>query len=196
MELSERFDQALVMANHLHRQQRRKGTGTPYVGHLLAVSSLVLECGGDEDTAIAALLHDAVEDQGGQATLAAIREQFGPRVADLVEACSDSDDHPKPPWRGRKEAYLAHLEHADEATRLISCADKVHNARCILRDYLELGEELWPRFRGGGREGSLWYYRAMAEVFGRLGPRRLAVELDELVTRIEGLADGGGPVAE
>lgn len=191
-ELTERYDQALALANQLHRAQRRKGTGTPYVGHLLAVSSLVLECGGDEDAAIAALLHDAVEDQGGRATLAAIREQFGPRVAELVDACSDCDDHPKPPWRDRKDAYLAHLEHADDATRLISCADKVHNARCILRDYLELGEALWPRFKGGGREGSLWYYRAMAEVFLRLGPHRLATELDELVTRIESLAEGAG----
>ena len=190
MELTERYDRALQLANHLHRQQRRKGTGTPYVGHLLAVSSLVLECGGDEDAAIAALLHDAVEDQGGPATLALISDEFGPRVAELVAACSDSDTIPKPPWRERKEAYLAHLEHADDATRLISCADKVHNSRCIVRDLLELGEELWPRFKGGGRDGSLWYYRSMADIFLRLGPHRLAVELDELVTRMERLAEG------
>ncbi|WP_119313948.1 HD domain-containing protein, partial [Calidithermus terrae] len=147
--LSERFKDALGLAFELHMGQRRKGTDVPYLAHLLAVSAIVLEHGGGEDEAIAALLHDAAEDQGGRETLERIRRRFGERVAAVVEGCTDAWEEPKPPWRGRKEAYLAHLPGADAATRLVSCADKLHNARAVLADYRRLGEGLWARFQGG-----------------------------------------------
>jgi GTP pyrophosphokinase len=185
--LSARFDDALALAHRLHRHQGRKGSDVPYVAHLLAVTAIVLEHGGDEDEAIAALLHDAVEDQGGPATLATIRAAFGDRVATIVEDCSDTDETPKPPWRVRKEVYLAHLEHADASALLVSCADKLHNARCTLRDLRTVGNTVWTKFRGGGREGTLWYWRAALDLFARRGPVALATELEEVVREIEGL---------
>jgi len=191
MILSEAFDEALAFAHGLHRRQGRKGSDTPYIAHLLAVCSIVLENGGSEAAAIAALLHDAVEDQGGLETLAAIRDRFGEEVAEIVAGCSDCLGHPKPPWRERKEAYLAHLATASPEVRLVSCADKVHNARSVVRDYKALGEALWPRFKGGGRDGSLWYYRAGTDEFLRGGPLPLANELDALVTEMERLAADG-----
>lgn len=148
------------MAFDLHREQTRKGSGAPYVAHVLGVSSLVLEYGGDEDCAIAALLHDAVEDQGGAAALEQIGV-FGSRVTAIVVACSDSMGEPKPPWRDRKEAYIRHLPSASADAQLVSACDKLHNARAILSDYRVLGEALWSRFTGG-REGVLWYYQAVA----------------------------------
>jgi (p)ppGpp synthase/HD superfamily hydrolase len=183
-QLSERFDQAMVYASQLHRTQLRKGTTIPYVSHLMGVASLVLEHGGDEDEAIAALLHDAVEDQGGQQTLAEIRRRFGDRVADIVYACSDADVTPKPPWRERKEAYLAHLRGATPSARLVSAADKLHNARAILSDYRAYNDELWTRFNSS-RDENLWYYRSLADVFGDCGEPRLAAELDRVVSELE-----------
>jgi (p)ppGpp synthase/HD superfamily hydrolase len=186
--LGERFRSALVLAFELHRGQVRKGSkGIPYVGHLLGVAAIVIEDGGDEDEAIAALLHDAPEDQGGEATLARIRSEYGERVGAIVEACTDTLENPKPPWRERKGRYLAHLEEAPEEVLRVSLADKVHNARAILADYREVGEELWSRFRGT-REESLWYYRTLAEVFSRRRPGRLADELRHTVDEIEALA--------
>jgi (p)ppGpp synthase/HD superfamily hydrolase len=161
--LTSRYRDALALAFELHQAQVRKGSGVPYVAHLLGVSSLVLEHGGDEDEAIAALLHDAVEDQGGPPTLARIAAAFGARVAAIVEGCSDSMGEPKPPWRARKEHYLAHLAGASASTRLVSSCDKLYNARTILAD-LRAGAQVWDRFTGG-REGSLWYYRAVADEF-------------------------------
>ena len=190
MILSDRFDEAVALAHHLHRAQRRKGGDIPYLAHLLGVTALVLEYGGDEDEAIAALLHDAVEDQGGAATLALIRDQFGERVAEIVDGCSDTDQVPKPPWHERKVAYLAHLEHASDSMRLVSLADKIHNARALVRDYQRIGEELWPRFKGGGRDGTLWYFRAAADLFGRLGPAEPAAEFAMLVSELERLTAG------
>lgn len=184
--LSERFEEALQYATQLHAGQRRKGSGVPYVSHLLAVSALVLEHGGEEDEAIAALLHDAVEDQGGRPTLERIRQRFGETVARLVESCSDSDSVPKPPWAERKQRYLAHLRQADERVRRISCADKLHNARCVLADYRQVGEDLWSRFTGS-RAQTLWYYRALADTFMDLGPRPLAEELARTVRELEDL---------
>ena len=181
-----RFEQALAYAAHLHTQQTRKGTDIPYIAHLLSVAGLVLEYGGDEDTAIAALLHDAAEDQGGAATLTAIREKYGAGVAEIVEHCSDTLITPKPPWRKRKEAYLAHLAGAGDAVRLVSTADKVHNARAILADYRVHGEAVWSRF-GGGRAGTLWYYRALVTALRRAGGGVLVDELDRVVTEIEQL---------
>ena len=188
--LGERFRSALVLASELHRGQVRKGAkGIPYVGHLLGVASIVIEDGGDEDEAIAALLHDAPEDQGGAATLARIRSEYGERVGAIVEACTDTLENPKPPWRERKERYIAHLEEAPEDVLRVSLADKVHNARAILADYREVGEELWSRFRGS-REESLWYYRTLADVFSRRRPGPLADELRRTVDEIEALALG------
>ena len=186
--LGERFRSALVLAFELHRGQVRKGSKRiPYVGHLLGVAAIVIEDGGDEDEAIAALLHDAPEDQGGEPTLARIRSEYGERVGAIVGACTDTLENPKPPWRERKGRYLAHLEEAPEEVLRVSLADKVHNARAILADYREVGEELWSRFRGT-REESLWYYRALAEIFSRRRPGRLADELRHTVDEIEALA--------
>jgi (p)ppGpp synthase/HD superfamily hydrolase len=185
--LGERFQRALGLALELHRDQVRKGPKRiPYVAHLLGVASIVLEDGGDEDEAIAALLHDGPEDRGGGATLERIRAEFGERVAAIVEGCSDTLEQPKPPWRARKERYLGHLEEAPPDVLHVSLADKVHNARAILGDYREVGEELWSRFRGT-REESLWYYRALAELFSRRRPGPLAEELARTVDEIEAL---------
>jgi (p)ppGpp synthase/HD superfamily hydrolase len=188
--LGDRFRRALVFAFDLHREQVRKGSkGIPYVGHLLGVASIVIEGGGDEDEAIAALLHDGPEDQGGRATLDRIRKEFGDRVADIVDGCSDTLEDPKPPWRERKEAYLAHLEEAPPEVLRVSLADKLHNARAILSDYREVGEELWSRFNGT-REESLWYYKSLVEIFARRWPGPLAEELATTVNEIEALAGG------
>jgi len=191
MTLSARFEEALVYAAQLHADQARKGTTIPYVAHLLGVASIVLEQGAGEDEAIAALLHDAVEDQGGEATLAEIGRRFGPRVAEIVDACTDARTTPKPPWRERKQAYIAHLHHATASVRLISAADKLHNARAILRDYRAIGESLWTRFNGG-KEGTLWYYRALVEALQAAGPTPLVEELDRVVSEIEKLASEVG----
>ncbi len=145
--LTEQFDEALAYAAELHRNQTRKGEdGIPYVGHLLSVSSLVIEAGGSQTQAIAALLHDAVEDQGGPPTLAAIESRFGAEVAKIVSECSDTDEVPKPPWEERKQRYIDHLGEASDDTILVSLADKLDNARAILRDYRDCGDELWQRF--------------------------------------------------
>jgi (p)ppGpp synthase/HD superfamily hydrolase len=187
---SARFEEALVLASRLHAAQLRKGTKIPYVAHILGVAGIAIEYGADEDEAIAALLHDAVEDQGGAATLADIRRRFGDRVAGIVEGCTDADTVPKPPWRARKESYIAHLPGASPSVRLVSAADKLHNARAILRDYRELGERVWDRFNGG-RSGTLWYYRALVEAFRQVGATPLVEELARTVDEIERLAGAG-----
>ncbi len=184
---SVRFRDALTYACELHAAQRRKGTDIPYVAHLLAVASIALEHGASEDEAIAALLHDAVEDQGGRATGDEIRRRFGDAVADVVHACSDTDVEPKPPWRARKEAYIAHLSGAPRSVLLVSASDKLHNARSILADLRTAGDALWSRF-SGGRDGTLWYYRALVTTFQRLLPGPLTDELDRTVTALETLA--------
>lgn len=190
--LGPRFADALRFGFDAHAAQTRKGKRTPYVAHLLAVAALVIEHGGDEDTAIAALLHDAVEDQGGQAMLERIRGRFGDRVAGIVLECTDADVVPKPPWRARKENYVAAIPHKSAEARLVSLADKVHNAREILEDYRQDGEALWSRFNGG-REGTLWYYRALADAYRGRTPPGLYRALEETVTELERLA--GAPRA-
>jgi len=182
--LTRRFEQALLFATRKHAGQSRKGTPVPYVAHLMSVAGLVLETGGDEDLAIAALLHDVVEDCGGAPRLKEVRRRFGERVAHVVEGCTDSDTFPKPPWRKRKENYLEHLRTADADTRLVSVADKLHNARTILTDYRESGESIWERFQGR-REGTLWYYRALLNEFRRKKSNRLINELERVVTDLE-----------
>jgi (p)ppGpp synthase/HD superfamily hydrolase len=181
------FEVALGFAARLHSAQRRKGTDIPYVAHLLAVASLVLEHGGTEEEAIAALLHDAIEDQGGQATREVIARMFGEKVAAIVQGCSDTDVVPKPPWRARKEAYVAHVRRAPPSVRLVSAADKLHNARSILANYRELGDELWSRFNGG-KEGTLWYYRALVGAYRASGESTLVDELERVVVELERLA--------
>lgn len=186
--LSHRFEQAIGYAVRLHAGQKRKGTQIPYIAHLLGVASLVLEDGGDEDEAIAALLHDAVEDQGGKHTREEIRRRFGERVAEIVDGCTDTDRIPKPPWRDRKEQYIKHLQQATPAVRRVSLADKLNNARAILRDFRECGNTLWERFTGG-KEGTLWYYRALVEVFRETGSGPMVGELDRVVTELERVAN-------
>lgn len=171
----------------MHAGQARKASRIPYVAHLIGVASLVLEAGGDEDLAISALLHDVVEDCGGAPMLAKVRRQFGARVAKVVEGCTDADTYPKPPWRERKENYLSHLKHADADTRLVSAADKLNNVRSILGDYRQVGEFVWERFNGG-REGTLWYYRALLDEFLRHPPNRITEDLDLAVRELELLA--------
>jgi len=186
--LGPRFQEALWYAVTLHRGQYRKGTRIPYISHLLAVTGIVLEHGADEDVAIAALLHDAVEDRGGRETLRRIRRRFGLRVAEIVEQCSDTLNVRKPPWRRRKQAYLAHLLAASDEARLISLSDKLHNARMIVQDLRREGERVWRRF-GGGEDGTLWYYRSLVDVFRRSSaPADLVQELARLVSRMHTLA--------
>lgn len=183
--LSHRFEQALVYAHKLHRKQTRKGGNIPYISHLLSVAALVLENGGDEDEAIAALLHDAVEDQGGKATREVILNMFGERVTEIVDGCTDADTIPKPPWRERKEQYIARLRHASSSARRVALADKLHNARSILRDLSRDGEATWDKFKGG-KSGTLWYYRTVLEVFLESDPDSwLVQELNRVVGEFE-----------
>ncbi len=186
MPISPHFLEAVSYAAALHGNQRRKLSGEPYLAHLLAVAALVMEHGGSEDETIAALLHDAVEDQGGLATLAEIRRRFGEPVAEIVEGCTDTAENPKPPWRPRKEAYLARLQGASASVRLVSAADKLHNLRSILREYRRHGESIWSLFRGG-RQGTLWYYRAVVESLKQRGGNALVEELERAVTEFEQL---------
>jgi len=179
-----RFNEALQFAESAHQSQRRKGTTIPYVAHLLAVTAIVLEHGGDEDQAIAALLHDAVEDQGGLEMEKTIRTRFGDRVATIVMHCTDAVEEPKPPWRERKEVYLSKLPGKPREALLVSAADKLHNARSILADYRQIGEKLWIRFRGG-RDGTLWYYRGLADGFATSLPGSLATELSRVVSELD-----------
>jgi (p)ppGpp synthase/HD superfamily hydrolase len=154
---------------------------------LLAVAALVLEDGGSEDEAIAALLHDAIEDAGGERTRQEIRRRFGEKVVAIVEGCTDTDQLPKPPWLERKKQYLAHLHDASPEILRVSAADKLHNARSVLADFRRHGNTVWERFNGG-REGTLWYYRRLVQIFHEAGPSFLVEELDRVVTELERLA--------
>jgi (p)ppGpp synthase/HD superfamily hydrolase len=185
-ELSTRFDDALKMASSLHRTQMRKTTGVPYIAHLLGVTSLVLEEGGSEDMAIAALLHDAAEDQGGDAVLAEIAAAFGDEVARWVRQASDSFTLPKPPWESRKRHHLAEIPNADREARLIMLADKVYNARAILADHARVGSAVWDRF-SVPRERTVWYYEALLGVFERELSQVLYDTLSECVGRMKEL---------
>ena len=190
--LTRRFEEAFLYAAELHSTQVRKGSSVPYISHLMSVAGLTLEYGGGEDEAIAALLHDAVEDQGGEPTREEILKRFGPRVSGIVDGCTDTDQEPKPPWRPRKEEYIAHLRQAPLEVRLVSACDKLHNARSLVRDYRIYGEAIWSRF-SGKREGMLWYYRTLVGALGCDGIESLVAELDRVVTELEMLTDGRGP---
>ncbi len=181
--LGPRLQKAFRYAAEQHAGQTRKQTAVPYLSHLMAVTSLVLEGGGDEDMAIAALLHDVVEDCGGEPRLREVRRMFGARVAKIVEGCTDSFSDPKLPWMVRKTEYLKRLKHEDAETRLVSASDKLHNVRTVIADYRQDGESIWKRF-SGGREGTLWYYRALNDEFQKRRSNRttweLAIALREL----------------
>lgn len=181
-----RFESAMAFAHQVHKDQRRKGTGIPYIAHILGVTALAIEYGANEDEAIAALLHDAAEDGGGEATLAQIRAQYGEVVADIVLGCSDSlveDPEDKLPWLERKENYLAHLENASPSVCLVSAADKLHNVRSIMRDYREHGDDIWERFQGK-RDGTLWYYETVADTLLRRYRAQLTRDLQDEVDEL------------
>lgn len=186
-----RFESALVYANHVHQGQQRKGAGIPYMAHILGVAAIAMEYGAEEDEAIGALLHDAAEDGGGEARLAEIRARFGDAVGDIVLGCSDSlVEHPedKLPWRERKETYLAHIEQASDAVCLVSAADKLHNVRSIMRDLRLHGDDVWDRFQGK-RDGTLWYYDAVADALARRHHSALTRDLVREVEELLQLAD-------
>ncbi|MFZ0806492.1 MAG: HD domain-containing protein [Candidatus Sulfotelmatobacter sp.] len=184
--LGPRFLKAFLFAAEKHKHQTRKASSIPYVAHLMGVASLVLEAGGDEDLVIAALLHDIVEDCGGAPMLKEVRRRFGSRVAKVVDGCTDSDTYPKPPWRERKDKYIAHLKTENDDTRLVSAADKLNNVRSILSDYGVIGEDIWLRFNGG-REGTLWYYRTLLDEFLCRPPNRITRDLELAVNQLESL---------
>lgn len=187
--LGPRFLRAFEFAVKKHSGQMRKASTIPYIAHLMGVASLVLEAGGDEDLAIAALLHDVVEDCGGAPMLREVRRRFGSRVARIVDGCTDADTYPKPPWLERKQKYIAHLKEEGADTHLVSAADKLNNVRSIISDYRAIGESVWSRFNGG-REGTLWYYRTLRDEFLRHKPNRITLELELAVRELESLAEG------
>jgi (p)ppGpp synthase/HD superfamily hydrolase len=186
-QLTKRFLDALGYSFGLHRNQLRKATGVPYFAHIMGTTALVIENGGDEDEAIAALLHDSVEDQGGLPVLDEIRRLFGDRVAEIVDGCTDAYSIPKRPWRERKEIYLEKLASADLKTRRVSLADKLHNARCLLDTIIIDGEKTWSRFNGG-KQGTLWYYRSLVDVFNMTGSDAMTVEFTRVVHEIQNLS--------
>lgn len=189
-QLGQRFNAAFLYAAEKHATQKRKKTDVPYISHLMAVAALVLEAGGGEDEAIAALLHDVVEDCGGHPVLDEIRDRFGNRVAEIVDGCTDAYTIPKPPWKARKLEYLHHLREAGDGVRLVSAADKLHNVRTILADFRKDGDSVWERF-SGRRDGTLWYYRAVLDVLREGKQNRLVEELHRVVTELETLATRG-----
>ena len=177
--------EAFEFARLLHDGQLRKGTQTPYISHLMSVSSLVLESGGSEDEAISALLHDAVEDCGGLPVLEKIRQKFGDRIADIVNGCSEPEAKPKPPWRERKRAYIAQVASESDSVKRVACADKLHNLRSILTDYHSAGDRVWDRFHAD-KEGTLWFYQSMVETLRSFGDgMAVFIELEKRVADLE-----------
>jgi GTP pyrophosphokinase len=182
--LTDRFDQAFLYAHQLHAAQTRKGTPAPYIGHLMGVASIVLDDGGSEEEAIGALLHDAVEDQGGRERLEEIRRRFGDAVARIVEDCTDSWETPKRPWAERKRQYVDHARQLDASSLRVSAADKVHNAYAILRDLRNVGETVWARFNAAP-DDVLSYYESLVRAYREAGGGRLVDELDRIVRGIQ-----------
>lgn len=190
--LTGQFSKALVYAELKHHNQVRKGGNIPYFGHLLSVAGLVINDGGSEDQAIAAVLHDCVEDAGGAPTLDEIRKNFGEGVATIVDECSDTDVEPKPPWRERKTAYIGHLAEVGTDTLLVSVADKLDNARSMLRDYHEHGPKLWERFTVKDPRDHLWYFGGLLEAYRKRGLDSWMVdELGRVVAELTRLVEGG-----
>jgi (p)ppGpp synthase/HD superfamily hydrolase len=168
----------------IHRHQVRKCSDVPYISHLLSVTALVLEDGGSEEEAITALLHDAIEDQGGDETRQEILSLFGTKVAAIVEGCTESDITPKPPWKERKLATINKLRSVSPEVRRVTLADKLHNARSILEDWYRIGDAVWDRFKTG-KSGTLWYFRSIAEVDRELGSTHLGEELTRVIAQLE-----------
>jgi len=187
MILSNRFSEALTYAAELHATQVRKGSGVPYIAHLLGTASIALEYGASEDEAIAALLHDAIEDCGGPAIREAIRLRFGDTVTAIADGCTDADATPKPPWRQRKAAYIDRIPTATRSVRLVSAADKLYNARSIVKDFRQLGDSVWERFKGK-KDGTLWYYRSLVEAFRQAESTPIVEELERTVLELERLS--------
>ncbi|MBE9124780.1 MULTISPECIES: HD domain-containing protein [unclassified Coleofasciculus] len=183
-QLSTRFEAALVYATRLHNHQVRKGSNVPYISHLLSVAALVLEDGGDEDEAIAALLHDAIEDQGGETTRAEIRQRFGERVVCIVDGCTEDKTLPHLRWKERKLKYLEKLRLAPPEVRRVSLADKLHNVRSIVADWERVGESVWQKFKGG-KEETLWFYRSFLEIYQPQGSNFFTLELARLLSRLD-----------
>lgn len=195
--LSNKFDEALELAHRIHRHQSRKGTQIPYVAHVIAVASLVLEYGGSENEAIGALLHDALEDAPTELPAehlrALIGDRFGADVLSIVEHCSDTTIQPKPPWRERKARYIAAAEHTPPSAMKVSAADKLHNLRALARDYRREGPALWKRFNPeAGQSGTLGYHRALVEIYQRRMPGELADELARAQEELETLTGERG----
>lgn len=193
--LGQKFDEALALASELHRKQNRKGTPIPYISHLMAVAGIVLEANAYhpmddiEDVAIGALLHDAIEDQGHKIDLDQIKEKFGDTVYRIVLECSDAivteKGQEKPPWKDRKRAYLDNISGKSQETLLVSCADKMHNARCIMFDHNRIGDDIWDRFNAG-KDGTIWYYRSLAEELEKAWPENpLLPDFQAIVQRME-----------
>jgi (p)ppGpp synthase/HD superfamily hydrolase len=181
--LSHRFDEAFRYAHELHAEQQRRGTGAPYIGHLMGVTSIVLDDGGAEFEAIGALLHDAAEDHGGRPRLEDIQKRFGTEVARIVEDCTDSWELPKRPWAERKQAYVEHARTLPAASLRVSAADKVHNAYAILRDLRNSGEAVWSRF-SAAPDDVVAYYESLVRAYRTAGGGALVDELDRILRGI------------
>ena len=195
MRLSRHFEKALTYATRIHGGQLRKKTRIPYIAHIIGVAAIAMEYGANETEAIAALLHDAVEDCGGAKRLRDIERKFGKKVARIVDGCTDTDRTPKPPWLERKKAYIAHVRHAPMPTKLVSASDKLHNVRAILMDYRKEGEILWSRFNAG-KHGALWYYRALVNAFTGKRIEPLVQELNRTLTQLEFLSNHGAQMKQ
>ena len=180
--LSEKFSDALMYAFELHANQYRKTSQVPYYAHLMAVASLTLEYGGNEDEAIAALLHDAIEDQGGDATRQEIRRRFGDTVTAIVDGCTETDITP---WRERKESHISHIRNASASVKLVSAADKLHNILTLTKEFQSLGENVWSFF-GAPKNDIFWYYRSIASAIGDLG--LLSKHLTQAINVLEKIA--------
>ena len=182
--LSARFGDAFKYAHEIHAAQTRKGSASPYIGHLMGVASIVLDDGGNEDEAIGALLHDAAEDHGGRKRLEDIRARFGDAVARIVEDCTDSWETPKPPWADRKREYVDRARALPPGSLRVAAADKVHNAYAILRDLRNVGDEVWTRFNAPA-DDVLAYYEGLVRSMREAGGGRLVEELDRIVKGIQ-----------
>jgi (p)ppGpp synthase/HD superfamily hydrolase len=183
LKLTDKFAEALVYATRLHAHQTRKISGVPYVSHLLSVTALVLEAGGTEEEAIAALLHDAIEDQGGSQTREEIRQKFGDKVVAIIDGCTECDIYPKPPWQERKKRYLHNLRHASPSIRRVSLADKLDNARSLLADSRQYGNSIWNEFKAG-KEGTLWFYQELLRVYRENGSDLMTEEFARVIEEL------------
>lgn len=181
--LTDKFESALVYATRLHADQKRKISGVPYISHLLSVAALVIEAGGTEEEAIAALLHDSIEDQGGKPTREDIRQRFGETVVAIIDGCTEWDTPPKPPWLERKTRYLDKLRHASPSVRLVSLADKLHNARSLLADWRQHGDFIWTEFNSG-KDKTLWFYQSLVEVYQQTDTDWMTQELQQVVSQL------------